>query len=112
MVPVGVRFELFVDDIERSLAFYGAALGLQPSPGCDPQGYVPVSAGRVRIGLQRRSALSAQHHFRPAHFAGPRGVGVEIVVEVDDVDGWRGLVPVMRGLQGWTALKVVSRAAW
>lgn len=51
MVPVGVRFELFVDDIERSLAFYGAALGLQPSPGCDPQGYVPVSAGRVRIGF-------------------------------------------------------------
>jgi hypothetical protein len=22
MVPVGVRFELFVDDVERSLAFY------------------------------------------------------------------------------------------
>lgn len=45
-----------------------------------------MSAGRVRIGLQRRSALPAEHHFRPAHFAGPRGVGVEIVVEVDDVD--------------------------
>ena len=86
MVPVGVRFELFVDDVERSLAFCGAALGLQPTPGYDPQGYVPVSAGRVRIGLQRHSALSARHHFRPSHFAGPRGGGVEIVVEVDDVD--------------------------
>jgi lactoylglutathione lyase len=86
MIPVGVRFELFVDDVERSLAFYAAALGLQPSPGYDPAGYVAVSAGRVRIGLQRRGALSAEHHFRPAHFAGPRGVGVEIVVEVDDVD--------------------------
>ena len=81
MVPVGLRFELFVDDVERSLAFYAAALGLQP-----PAGYLPVSAGRLRIGLQRRSALPAEHHFRPAHFAGPRGVGVEIVVEVDDVD--------------------------
>jgi len=86
MGPVGVRFELFVDDVERSVAFYDAALGLQPAPGYDPQGYVPVSAGRVRIGLQRHSALSAEHHFRSAHFAGPRGVGVEIVVEVDDVD--------------------------
>ena len=74
-----------MDDVERSLAFYAAALGLQP-PGYDPQGYVPVSAGQVRIGLQRRSALPAEHHFRPAHFAGPRGVGVEIVIEVDDVD--------------------------
>jgi lactoylglutathione lyase len=52
----------------------------------DHGGYVPVSAGRVRIGLQCRSALPAEHHFRPAHFAGPRGVGVEIVVEVDDVE--------------------------
>jgi lactoylglutathione lyase len=86
MVPVGVRFELFVDDVERSLAFYAASLGLQPPPGYDPQGYVPVSAGQARIGLQRRSVLSAEHHFRPAHFAGPRGVGVEIVIEVDDVD--------------------------
>jgi len=84
-MAVGVRFELFVDDVERSLAFYATALGLQPSPGDDPQGYVPVSAGPVRIGLQRRSALPAEHHFRPAHFSGPRGVGVEIVIEVENV---------------------------
>jgi predicted enzyme related to lactoylglutathione lyase len=38
MDPVGVRFELFVDDVERSLAFYAAALGLQPPPGYDPRG--------------------------------------------------------------------------
>ena len=85
MGPVGVRFELFVDDVERSVAFYAAVLGLQPAVGYDPQGYVPVSAGRVRIGLQRHTALPADHHFRPGHFTGPRGVGVEIVIEVDDV---------------------------
>ena len=39
-----------MDDVERSVAFYGAALGLQPAPGYDPQGYVPVGAGRARIG--------------------------------------------------------------
>jgi lactoylglutathione lyase len=85
MVPVGVRFELFVDDVERSVAFYGAVLRLRPPAGYDAQGYVPVAAGQLVIGLQRHSALTGQHHFRPAHFAGPRGVGVEIVVEVDDV---------------------------
>jgi lactoylglutathione lyase len=85
MIPIGLRFELFVEDVERSLAFYAATLGLQPAAGYDPRGYVPVSAGQVRIGLQRRTALPAGHHFRPSHFTGPRGVGVEIVVEVDDV---------------------------
>jgi predicted enzyme related to lactoylglutathione lyase len=85
MVPVGLRFELFVEDVERSVAFYAAALGLRPADGYDPRGYVPVSAGQVRIGLQRRIALPGDHHFRPAHFTGPRGVGVEIVIEVDDV---------------------------
>ena len=79
---VGVQFELFVDDVERSVAFYAATLDLQPPAGYDPCGYVPVSAGRVRIGLQRHGALPAEHHFRPDHFAGPRGVGVEIVIEV------------------------------
>lgn len=74
MVPVGLRFELFVDDVERSVRFYGAVLGLRPAAGYDPQGHVPVSAGQVRIGLQRRDALPAEHHFRPAHLAGPRGV--------------------------------------
>jgi lactoylglutathione lyase len=83
---VGLRFELFVNDVERSLAFYAATLGLQPPPDYDPLGYVPVSAGRVRIGLQRFSALPADHHFRSAGFSGPRGTGVEIVIEVDDVD--------------------------
>ena len=86
MILAGLRIELFVEDVERSLAFYAAALGLQPAPGYDPQGYVPVSAGGVCIGLQRRTALPPGHHFRPAHFTGPRGVGVEIVVEVDDVE--------------------------
>jgi len=30
--------------------------------------------------------LPAEHRFRAAHFADPRGVGAEIVIEVHDVD--------------------------
>jgi hypothetical protein len=43
------------------------------------------SAGTSGPNAKRRSALPAEQHFRPAHFVGSRGVGVEIVVEVDDV---------------------------
>ena len=30
--PVGLRFELFVDDVEVSVRFYGATLGLSLDP--------------------------------------------------------------------------------
>jgi len=46
-------FELFVDDVEVSIRFYQAVLGLNPPPTYDPDGYVPVSDGAVTIGLQR-----------------------------------------------------------
>jgi len=85
MDALRLRFELFVDDVEASVRFYEAVLSLTPPPTYDPDGYVPVGGGAVTIGLQRHAALPASHHFRPDGFKGPRGVGVEIVVEVDDV---------------------------
>ncbi len=67
-----LRFELFVDDVEVSIRFYEAVLGLSPPPTYDPDGYVPVSDGAVTIGLQRHTALPPGHHFRPEDFKGPR----------------------------------------
>lgn len=84
--PVGLRFELFVDDVRASVAFYGATLGLSPPPSWSADGYVPMHAGAVTIGVQHHTTLPADHHFRPDRLAGPRGVGLEIVIEVDDVD--------------------------
>jgi len=84
-MSTSLRFELFVDDVEVSIRFYQAVLGLNPPPTYDPDGYVPVSDGAVTIGLQQHTALPPGHHFRPEDFKGPRGVGVEIVVEVNDV---------------------------
>jgi len=40
----------------------------------------------VTVSVQNHTKLSVEHHFSPAHLAGPRGVGVEIVIKVDDVD--------------------------
>lgn len=81
-----VRFELFVADVVSSIRFYEATLGFVAPPGADPSGYVPVTNGRATIGLQDETSLPRAHHFRPEHLAGAKGVGAEIVLEVDDVD--------------------------
>lgn len=86
VLPLGLRFELFVDDVEASVRFYGATIKLAPPETWSPDGYVPLRAGAVTIGIQRYTNLPVEHHFSPERLAGPRGVGLEIVVDVDDVD--------------------------
>ncbi len=82
----GVRFELFVTDVATTVGFYQATLGLEPPESWSPDGYVPLRSGVATIGVQGPQNLHAGHHFSPERLAGPRGVGVEIVLEVDDVD--------------------------
>lgn len=83
---IGVRFELFVQDVATTVSFYQETLGLTPPGGWSQDGYVPLRSGIATIGVQSPENLHAGHHFSPEHLAGPRGVGVEIVLEVDDVD--------------------------
>jgi len=83
---LGLRFELFVDDVEASVSFYGATLGLVPPENWSPDGYVPLRAGAVTVGVQNHTKLPVEHHFSASHLAGQRGVGLEFVIEVDDVD--------------------------
>jgi catechol 2,3-dioxygenase-like lactoylglutathione lyase family enzyme len=84
--PVGLRLELFVQDVEASVRFYRSTLGLEPPATWSPSGYVPIHAGTVIIGVQHLANLPADHHFSAGRLAGPRGVGLEIVIEVDDID--------------------------
>lgn len=79
-----LRLELFVDDLEKSANFYVDVLGFERLPGA-PE-YVPVRSGSVLIGLGRASALPKRHHFNPEVQTGRRGLGTEIVLEVDDVE--------------------------
>ncbi|RNI19514.1 VOC family protein [Flexivirga caeni] len=83
---VGLRFELFVQDVATSVRFYRSTLGLQPPPTWSGDGYVSLRSGAITIGVQHHAKLPAGHHFSPDRLAGPRGVGLEMVVEVDDVD--------------------------
>ena len=78
-----LRLELFVDDLEASLAFYTGALGFEEdhrSPG-----YAAIRNGSVLLGLGLASGLPASHYFAPDALRRERGIGVEIVLEVDDL---------------------------
>lgn len=82
-VGMALRFELFVRDVSASAKFYEDVLHFavaRKSPD-----YAVAESGAVQIGLQGDAGVSKTHYFYPELAAGRRGVGVEIVLEVDDV---------------------------
>jgi len=82
---IGLGFELFVTDLARSKRFYETVLGFVC--GQERDGYLPVSAGPVTIGLGLYSGLGTGHHLRSITQE-PSGGSVETVLEVDDVDAY------------------------
>lgn len=81
---VNLRLELFTRDLAASLDFYGRILGFEqevpPSAG-----YTPLVNGEACIALNLHSDLDQGHPIRLAAHERP-GLGVEIVMEVDDVE--------------------------
>jgi catechol 2,3-dioxygenase-like lactoylglutathione lyase family enzyme len=78
-----LRLELFVRDLASSVDFYKRVLGfadVKRSPD-----YVSLSLGRVVLGLSPVANLEPEHHFRPEVAQSRRGLGVEIVLEVENV---------------------------
>ncbi len=81
---MSLRLELFVDDVERSAAFYTSVLGFSRQSG--DASYLPVTRGTVTLGLGPAAGLGARHYFNPELSTARRGLGVELVLEVDDVE--------------------------
>ena len=79
----GLRLELFVADVAASVAFYRDVLGFVVER--DEPGYVPMRLGDARIAIGAQSGLPPGHHFGPEALSRQKGVGVEIVIEVDDI---------------------------
>jgi catechol 2,3-dioxygenase-like lactoylglutathione lyase family enzyme len=79
-----LRLELFVSDLPKSIDFYTRVLGFERQPGSPT--YVPVRSGAVVIGLGPAAGLPKQHPFNPELQTARRGLGAEIVLEVDDVE--------------------------
>ena len=78
----GLRLELFTGDVLGSVAFYRDVLGFEAMPTPRQSTYRPLRLGGVRISVQDVSTLSPSH---PLAQPGARGLGVEIVLEVEDI---------------------------
>lgn len=79
-----VRLELFSRDLEASLQFFTRALGFAAKAG-DPS-YTGLRLGNVVIGLAHVDGLPSLYPLRPRDGEERLGLGVEIVIETDDVD--------------------------
>ena len=111
-----LRLELFVTDMEKSLDFYTNVLGFERLKG--GADYVPVRSGSVVIGLGAAAGLPKNHFFNPEVQMARRGVGTEIVLEVDDVQGFfrkvkasgykRILSPLRKRLWGLTDFRIAD----
>jgi len=79
-----LRLELFVDDLPASLDFYVRVLGFVKAAE-RPGGYTPLARDAVHLALNLRADLPEGHPIQRAGRERP-GRGVEIVLEVDDIE--------------------------
>ncbi len=110
-----VRLELFVTDMQKSIDFYTKVLGFERLEG-QPD-YAPVRSGSVLIALGPAAGLPKKHHFNPEVQSDRRGLGVEIVLEVEDVKslfekvkakGYKILSPLRKQSWGLTDFRVAD----
>ncbi|MBM7601489.1 putative enzyme related to lactoylglutathione lyase [Virgibacillus halotolerans] len=78
-----LRLELFVGDIEKSMNFYSNVLGFN-LPKDTNKSYISVRNGDVVLGLGEMENLSEKHPLKTSN-GQQIGLGVEIVLEVEDV---------------------------
>ena len=87
-----LRMELFVDDLDASIAFYTEVLGFRVDRR--DADYVSMRRGAVVFGLGPVAKLperGAGPGFTRQRLAANRGAGVEIVLELDDTEQLAGL---------------------
>jgi lactoylglutathione lyase len=83
-----VRLELFVEDTQASIGFYTRVLGFEVERE-EPGVYASLRNGSVVLGIGPISKLDDEGGYFTEEIASlRRGLGVEIVLEVEDVDGW------------------------
>ena len=74
-------------DVDTTIQFYEDVLGFSTTRR--ESGYVALNNGNVEIGLGLLVGLPENHHFRTRWPSGSLpGLGVEIVLEVDEVEGF------------------------
>jgi lactoylglutathione lyase len=97
-----LRFEIFPSDLDAAVDFYVRVLGfVVEDRRDDPEAYASLRRGDVRMGALRREALDVRAAPRPP-------LGVELVLEVDDVGAERERVVAA----GWPLDDDLRRRPW
>ena len=103
---MSLRLELFVSDLLTSLDFYSRVLGFEIGSQ-QTDGYTPITNGEILIGLNLRSNLPDDHPVQSKENE-RLGRGIEIVLEVDDVDEIYEHVSA----QDWPLADKLQRQPW
>ena len=96
--------ELFVEDMEASIAFYTRVLAFELARH-EPGDCASLRLGDIVLGIGPVAKLPEEGGYFGRDIAAlRRGLGVEIVIEVDDVERWRDRVassdhPILEPLQ-------------
>ncbi|OZU87123.1 hypothetical protein CIL03_18230 [Virgibacillus indicus] len=91
---MNLRLELFVESLEKSVEFYSNVLEFN-LPEEINKSYVSISNGDVVLGLGEMKNLPESHPLKVSHEQ-QIGLGVEIVMEVDDVKEFYDKVVAIR----------------
>jgi len=90
-----VRFELFVREMGVAVAFYTGVMGFDLIR--EEHGYSSLRRGEVILGLGPISKLPAEGGYFTRDIAERRrGLGVEIVLEVEDLDAYHARILASR----------------
>lgn len=100
----GLRLELFVEDMEASIAFYIQVLAFEVTRN-EPGDYASLRWGNAILGIGPVAKLPEEGGYFGRDISSlRRGLGVEIVLEVDDIEEWVARVegsghPILEPLQ-------------
>lgn len=84
MKDMTLRFELFTTNPKKTVEFYTSILGFSELKSYSD--YYPIQRGGVTIGICPINSLKEGHYFRPEVVHNRKGLGLEIVLEVDDIE--------------------------
>ncbi|MBT2605998.1 VOC family protein [Bacillus sp. ISL-53] len=82
---MNLRLELFVESIEKSVEFYRDILEFN-APKEIIHTYVPLKKGSVTLGLGEMKNLPESNPLKVSNSSQQTGLGVEIVLEVEDIN--------------------------
>jgi catechol 2,3-dioxygenase-like lactoylglutathione lyase family enzyme len=100
----GLRLELFVEDMADSIAFYTQVLAFEVARH-EPDDYASLRWGDAILGIGAVAKLPEEGGYFGRNISSHRrGLGVEIVLEVDDVEEWHARIgtsghPILEHLQ-------------